>query len=131
MKTRMRGNKLLHQFATVDRVVIPYQHDGTAHSAQQTVEESNHLLTRNVQMVKASVHSDMLLLRADQHSADDIDTTVVRDTGAHMRRLSSERPSAFERRYQRKSTFVLKTQACAEVMPLFLSVAMCNASNAR
>ena len=131
MQTGMNSNKLLDQFAVVNRMVIPHQHDGTVHFAQQVAEESNHLLPGDVHVVKTSVHSDTLLFRTDQHSPDDIDATVMRDTGAHNRRLAAGCPGAFERRNQRKSAFILETKRCAKITPLFLSAAMCNASSAR
>ena len=131
MKTGMLSNKLLDQFAVVNRMVIPHQHDWTVHIAQHVAEESNHLLPGDIHVVKTSVHSDTLLFRTDQQSPDDIDATVMRNTGAHNWCLTAGCPGTFERRNQRKSAFILKTKRCAKITPLFLSAAMCNASSAR
>ena len=99
--------------------------------SKQMAQEVNDLLAGQVAAIRLGAQFDLAPTRRDEQRTDRIDTLMVLKTGPNSRRLTPRCPSALERADQRLPIFINKYKGCAQVTPLFLSMAKCIASNGR
>ena len=131
MEPRVLRQERLHLVTLMNRCVIPDQNDWTAHVSQQMAQEVNDLLTGQVAAIRLGTQFDLAAARCDEQRADRIDARMVLKTGPNLRRLTPRCPGALDRTDQRLPIFINKYKGCAQVTPLFLSMAKCIASNGR
>ena len=74
---------------------------------------------------------DFAFPRTDTQGTDQVQAFLVFDARANDGCLAARCPRAFERRDERKPAFIRKNERRAELLPLFLYVARCNASSAQ
>ena len=131
MDARMTFQEVLHLATTMDRMLVPHQHDGPCDLRQQVLEKGDHFVPTDRVPIGLNVQLDLAFSRAHPHSTDQIEAFVVLNTGADGRRLSAWCPGALQWADQRKPAFIGKNQRGAQRLPLFLSAARYSVSNGR
>ena len=92
MNTRMTFQEVLHLAATMDRMLVPDQHDRACDLTQQVLEKGDHFVPTDRVPIGLNVQLDLAFGRAHPHSTNQIEAFVVLNTGADGRRLSAWRP---------------------------------------
>ena len=126
MQTRLLCQEDLHQFALMDRMVIPHQHNRSADAPQQGSQKGDHFFATQGATMRADHQFQPTTFRRNQHGPQQIQSVVMIQTGAHAGRLAAWRPGPFERRNQRKTALIFDHQRRVQVTPLFLSAARCS-----
>lgn len=128
MQARMLSNEILNEFTFVDGMVIPDQNDLTRNNPQYLLQESYNLFAAQAVPVRLRSQLDLAAIRLDQQCTQQVQPLVMRQAGTNGRRMSTWRPTAFERRDQREAAFIFKYQRGQQLTPLFLSLAIRAAS---
>src|SRR5438876_1143276 len=81
VKAWLIGQKILHQFALMDRMVIPNSNQATRNQAEPLVQKGNHLPTSQAMPVGFDTQSHFLSSGQDQQCTHDIQTHRVVNTG--------------------------------------------------
>lgn len=115
--------KILHRFAFMDWVSVPYQYNRARHSPKNLSKESNHFLARQAIPVRAQAQADLPASGRNEQHSQQVETLMVINRSPHNRCLSTPRPATFKRRNHRKATFVFKSEGSAQSATLFLSSA--------
>jgi hypothetical protein len=126
----MLRQERLHQFALMNWMVIPHQHNRSANPPQQHREKGDNFVAPQSPALRADHQFQSTALRCDQHGPQQIQAFVMIQTGAHTWCLAARCPGPLERRNQRKTAFIFDHQRRVQVTPLFLSAARCNAASA-
>jgi len=131
MQSWVLGNKRLDFLSSVNRRIIPDQHNRAGNMLQHMLQEFDHLLTCYGALIQFHTQSDSVRFRADQQCPDQIGPLMMIQTRGHLRRLAARGPSALDRANQRFATFIEKNKGCAQRLPVFLSTASDSVSNKR
>jgi hypothetical protein len=129
MQTRMGSQKILDAPATMDRVLVPDHHDGARNTTAQMLKKGHDFLARECVVIGLQTQLDLAFPWTDADGTHPVEAFIVFDTRANDRRFTARGPRPFERRNQRKATFIEKNKRRAELVPLFLYVARCTVSN--
>ena len=128
MQARVLSNELLNKLAFMDGMVIPHQNDLTRNCSQQLLQKSDDLFTTQAVTIRANGQFDLAPSWANQQRTQQVQPLVMRQAGAEGGRMSTRRPTPFERRDQREAAFIFKYQRGQQLTPLFLSLARPTAS---
>jgi len=131
MNPWMLCQKLPNFLAAMNGGLVPHQNDGAPHSPQQLPQEIDDLVARQVAFVRLGTQSDDAFAWCDQQRCNRVDPLIVLNARPNSGSLASWRPRSLERTDQRLPIFIEKNQGRTQVMPLFLSWARYNASNAQ
>jgi hypothetical protein len=131
MQAWMLRNEILNELAFMDGMVIPHQNDLAWNNPQHLLQKSNHRFTAQAAPIRASGQFDLAAIWADQQGAQQVQPLVMLQAGAEGRRMTTRRPTPFERRDQREAAFIFKYQRGQQFTPLFLSLARPAASRRR
>lgn len=129
MKSRMRTQKVFDLLPPMNRMLIPDQHNRASDATEQGLEKDHDFITSDGFVMGVQMQLDLPLSRTATPGPHQVQPRIVLNTGANHRRLTAWGPSPFEWGDQRKPTFVEKNEGCAQVLPLFLSVAKRSVSN--
>jgi len=127
----MLCQKILDHLALVDWVAIPDQDDRTGYSMKNLLKEDDHLFAGETMPVRADTQTNSFAFWRDQQCSQQAQTLVMINGGTLDRRLAPPRPAPFERRNQRKTTFLFQYEGSAQLATLFLSWAVPLSSIAR
>lgn len=127
----MTSQEILDLAAAMNRMLIPDHYDRTWNAMEHMLQKDNDFLATEYDVIGLQMQLDLALPWTHAHRADQIQAFIVFDTRAKDRRLPPPRPRSFERRDQRKATFIGKNEGCAQLLPLFLYAARRNVSNAQ
>src|SRR5688572_18603899 len=131
MQARMFTNKGLNFLPSVNRGIVPDQHNRTGNGPQQMSQEFKHLLTREGPPIHLHLQFDSVRFGCNQQGTDHIGALVMIQTRANRGRLTTRCPGSFDRTHQRFATFVEKNKGRAQALPFFLSAATDSVSNTR
>ena len=131
LQTRMTGQKVLNLPAAMNRMPIPHQHDRTSDVPKQVFEKGHDFVSRERVPIGVKVQLDLALPCAHPQCADEIHPLMMINARPDGRRLAARRPGPFERRDERKPTFINKDKGCVQGLPLFLDAARYSVSNAQ
>jgi hypothetical protein len=131
MQTRMTSQKILNLPATMNRMPIPHQHDRPCDVSKQVFEKNHDFVSRERVTIGVKVQLDLALPRTHAQGPYQVYPLMVVNARPDGRRLAARRPGPFERRDQRKPTFINKDKGCAQGLPLFLYAARYSVSNAQ
>lgn len=129
MESWMTVNKHLHAGATMDRMFIPHQNDGTGNLLQQMDQKRFHFFSRDGSTMPLEMQADFTSSRRHTQTADQVEPVMMIKTGVLGGRLPARCPGALQRRDRRKPRFIEKKQPGLEINPLFLSAAKRSVSN--
>jgi hypothetical protein len=129
MEAWMGINKLLHTCATMDRMFIPHENDGTGNLLQQMGQKTFHFFSRDGATMRLEVQADFTPSRRHTQAADQVEPVMMIKMGVLGGRLPARCPGALQRRDRRKPRFIEKKQPGLEINPLFLSAAKRSVSN--
>ena len=110
-------------------MLVPDHHDGTGNAAEQMLQKGDDFFATECDVIGLQMQLDLALPRTYAHCADQVQAFIVFDTRAKDGRLTARGPRPFERRDERKATFIEKNERRAELLPLFLYAAKCSVSN--
>lgn len=131
MQTRMMSQEILDLAATMNRVLVPDHHDRPRITPKQMLQKADDLIAAQRDRIGLQMQFDLAFSGTEADGTDQVETFIVFDTCANDRRFTARRPCPFERRNQRKATFIKKNKRCAESLPLFLYGARRTVSNAQ
>jgi hypothetical protein len=130
MQASVLRQESLHQFALMDRMVIPHQHNRSANASHQGHQKGDHFFATQGATMRADHQFQPTTFRRHQYGPQQVQPFVMIQTGAHPGRLAAWRPSPFEWRNQRKTALIFDHQRRVQVTPLFLSAARRSAASA-
>ncbi len=108
---------------------IPHHPYGTFDLTHQVLQESHHFISADRSPMRLQVQLDLTPSWRHAHGANQVQALIVLQTRAQGGRLSTRRPSAFQRGDQRKARFVWKNERRPSFTTVFLSAARHIASN--
>lgn len=97
MQTRMGGQKILDDPATMDRVLVPDHHDRSRNTTEQVLEIGHNFLARECVAIGLQMQLDLALSRTDTYSTNQVEAFIVLDTRANDGRFTARGPRPFER----------------------------------
>ncbi len=97
LQARVRRNEMLHQFAFVDRCVVPEQDHRAAHPGQQSFQERSDMCVVHVYRMTHRSQSNTSSPRCHQQGTEHIHALPMVQTRADTRRLPARGPRALAR----------------------------------
>lgn len=125
----MTGQEILDLAATMNRVLVPDHHNGTRNAPEQMLQKKDDLIAAERDRIGLQMQLDLAFPRTHTYGTNQVEAVIVFDTRTNDRRSAARRPRPFERRDQRKATFIEKNERRAELLPLFLYAARGNVSS--
>ena len=127
----MTAQEILDLAATMNRMLVPDHHDGPWNVPQQMLQKDDDLLAAERDRVGLQMQLDPAFPRTHTYGTNQVEAVIVFDTRTNDGCSPARCPCPFERRHQRKATFIKKNERRAELLPLFLYAARCNVSSAQ
>ncbi len=131
VKARTVRQKGLNLTAAMNRMLIPHQHDRTSDATEQVFEKGHHFVSAERGTIGLNVQLDLAFPRTRAQGADQVHALIVSDARTDGGSLPARCPGPFERRDERKPTFIEKNEGGAQHLPLFLYAARHSVSNGR
>lgn len=113
------SDKFLGLRTDMNFVVVPDQNDLAWDQAKQMTQKGNGMNRAKAALIRTDSQSHMPHVRADQKRTEHVQALMMVQTGACGRRLSTRRPTALERRYQRETALIYEYQGCFQSTPRF------------
>lgn len=131
LNPRMTLQKAAHLNLTMNGMLVPHQNNGTRNDAEQVSQKNDDLFSVDRFSARMQMQPDPTLARREAQRPDQIQALVVLDARTNRWGLPTRGPRSLERRDERKARFIDENQSRPKLMPLFLSVARCDASSVR
>lgn len=116
--------KILNRLALVNGMAVPNQDDWVRNQIENLLQKANYLFACQTMPIRTNAQTKFFALWRYQQDTQQTQAFMVVNGGSQDRRLATPRPTALERRDERKTAFIFKSEGSVQLLALFLSSAI-------